>query len=136
MRTFARKRLLLEVTDISQQEKLYRQLRTKDPEDPFAPWNMASTYAKANQKLPRHWPLLDEAAKLFDASVQNKRARIPLSEATLKDVKLRIALQRADILLRLSRPGEAVSTLQPLKNDFHIRHSYYLLGQSTGGRGR
>jgi thiol-disulfide isomerase/thioredoxin len=131
----ARKRLLLEVTDISQQEKLYRQLRTKDPEDPFAPWNMASTYAKANQKLPEALALLDEAAKLFDASVQNKRARIHYPEATLKDVKLRIALQRADILLRLSRPGEAVSTLQPLKNDFTSGHSYYLLAKALEDAG-
>jgi len=50
-------------------------------------------------------------------------------------VKLRIALQRADILLRLSRPGEAVSTLQPLKNDFTSGHSYYLLAKALEDAG-
>jgi tetratricopeptide (TPR) repeat protein len=93
----ARKRLLLDITDISQREELYQQLRTKDPADPFQPFDMASLYVQMNQKLPEALALLDEADKLFDASVQNKQATIHYPESTLKDMKLRIAIMRSDI---------------------------------------
>jgi thiol-disulfide isomerase/thioredoxin len=126
----ARKRLLLEVGNLSQVEKLYQQLRIDDPDDAFLPWNMASRYAARHQKLPEALALLDLADKLLDDSVTNKQARIHYPETTLKDVKLRIAILRSDILLQLSRPAEALSVLQRLKGEFTSGSSYYLLGKA------
>jgi len=126
----ARKMLLLEVTDLSQREKLYQQLRARDPDDPFQPWNMASKYVQANQKLPEALALLDEADKLFDASVQNKNAKVHYSETTLRDVKLRIAIVRADVLIRLGKPGDALSVLKPIEERFTSGSPYYLLGKA------
>jgi hypothetical protein len=97
----ARKELLLEVTDLAQKERLYQQLRTRDPDDPFQPFNMASMYVQANQKLPEALPLLDEADRLFGASVQEKQAKVHYPESTLLDMKLRNATLRGDILIRL-----------------------------------
>jgi len=125
---FARKRLLLDVTDLAQREKLYQQLRTRDPDDPFQPWNMASMYVQANQKLPEALTLLDEADRLFAASVQNRQAKIHYPESTLRDVKLRIAIMRGDVLIRLGKPSEALSVLQPIRDQFTSGSPYYLLG--------
>jgi len=127
---FARKQLLLEVSDLRQREKLYQQLRAQDPDDPFQPWNMASMYVQANQKLPEALALLDEADGLFKASVENKQAKIHYSESTLRDVKLRIATMRGDILIRLGKPSEALSVLQPIKDQFTSGYPYYLLGKA------
>jgi thiol-disulfide isomerase/thioredoxin len=130
----ARNQLMLQVTDLAQCEKLYQQLRENEPENPFHPWNMAGIYSRANQKLPQALALLDEADKLFDPS-QNKRAKIHYSESTLKDVKLRIAILRADILLRLGKPAETLSVLQPLKPQFTSGSPYYLLGKAEENTG-
>lgn len=126
----AQKQLLLEVTDLGQREKLYQQLRTRDPEDAFQPLNMASMYLQANQKLPEALALLDETEQLFAASVQNKQAKIHYPESTLRDMKLRIATLRGDILIRLGKPSEAVSVLQAIKDQFTSGSSYYLLGKA------
>jgi thiol-disulfide isomerase/thioredoxin len=131
----ARKTLLLEVEDISQCEKLYQQLRTKDPDDPFQPFYMASMYVQANQKLPEALALLDEADKLFDTRLQNKQAKIHYIESTIKDMKLHIAIMRADILIRLGKSGEALSILQPLRGEFTSGSSYYLLGRALEDTG-
>ncbi len=130
----ARNQLLLEVTDLAQCEKLYQQLRENEPENPFHPWNMASIYVRTNQKLPQALALLDEADKLFDAS-QNKQAKIHYSASTLKDVELRIAILQADILLRLGKPAETLSVLQPLKPQFASGSPYYLLGKAEEDTG-
>jgi thiol-disulfide isomerase/thioredoxin len=130
----ARNQLLLAVTDLAQCEKLYQQLRENEPENPFHPWNMASIYARGNQKLPQALALLDEADKLFDAS-QNKQAKIHYSESTLKDVKLKISILRSDILLRLGKPAETISVLQPLKPEFTSGSPYYLLGKAEEATG-
>lgn len=71
---FARNQLLFEVTDLAQREQLYQQLREKDPDNPFHPWNMASIDVRANQKLPEALTLLDLADKLFEAS-RNSRPK-------------------------------------------------------------
>lgn len=126
----SRKRLLLEATDLAQREKLYQQLRTQDPDDAFQPFNMASMYVKANQQLPKALALLDEADKLFDANLQNKRAKIHYFESTIKDMKLRIATMRADILIRLGKPSQALAALRPLKDQFTSGSPYYLLGKA------
>ena len=131
---FARSQLLLEVTDLAQCEKLYQQLRTHDPDNPFHPWNMASIYVRANQKLPEALALLDLADKLFEAS-RNKQAKIHYSELTLKEIKLKIAITRAEILIRLGKPGDALSVLHPLKPQFTSGSPYYLLGQAFEATG-
>ena len=134
---FERKQLLLEVTDLAQREKLYQQIHARDPDDAFQPLNMASLYVQANQKLPEALALLEEAEKLFDANVQNKPAKIHYFESTVKEMKLRIVTMRADILIRSGRPTEAVSILQPVKDQFTSGSPYYLLGkalQETGDK--
>ena len=127
---FARKELLLEVTDLAQREKLYQQIHARDPGDAFQPLNMASLYVHANQKLPEALVLLDEADRLFASNVQNKQARIHYPESTLRDMKLRIATLRGDILIRLGKPKEAISVLQPVKVQFTSGSPYYLLGKA------
>ncbi len=134
---FVRKELLLTTKDMSQREKLYQQLRTSNPDDAFLPFNMAAMYVQANQKLPEALALLDEADKPFAANLQNKKAKIHYFESTLKDVKLHIAIMRADILVGLGKSGEALLILQPLKGEFTSGSSYYLLGRTledTGNR--
>jgi len=131
---FARNQLLFEVTDPAQREKLYQQLREKDPDNPFHPWNMASIYVRANQKLPEALTLLDLADKLFEAS-RNKQAKIHYSEPTLKDVRLKIAITRSEILIRLGKPGDALSVLHPLKPQFTSGSPYCLLGQALEDTG-
>jgi predicted negative regulator of RcsB-dependent stress response len=131
---FVRNQLLFEVTDLAQREKLYQQLREKDPDNPFHPWNMASIYVGANQKLPEALTLLDLADKLFEAS-RNKQAKIHYSEPTLKDIKLKIAITRSEILIRLGKPGDALSVLHPLKPEFTSGSPYYFLGQALEDTG-
>jgi thiol-disulfide isomerase/thioredoxin len=126
----ARKRLLTEVTDLAQREKLYQQLRTRDPSDPRQPLNMASMYVEANQKLPEALALLDEADRLLAARVQDKHAKVHYPESTLRDMRLRMAIMRGDILIRLGKPSEAVSVLQPIKDQFTSGSPYYLLGKA------
>lgn len=127
---FVRQRLLLEVTDLAQREKLYQQIRAQDPDDAFQPVNMASAYVRKNQKLPEALALLDEAEKLFDANLQNKQAKVHYFESTVKDMKLNIAAMRGDILIRLGRSKEALSVLQPIEGHFTSGHPYYLLGKA------
>lgn len=131
----ARKRLLLEVTDLSQREKLYQQIRSKDPYDAFEPLNMARMYLQANQKLPEALALLDEADKLFDENAVNKRASVHFTESGIRDSKHRIAITRADILVRLGKPAEALSILLPLKGEFTLGSSYYILGRALEDTG-
>ncbi len=132
---FARKQLLMEVTDLAQQEKLYRQIHAGDPEDAFEPLNMARFYLKANQKLPEALALLDESDRILIASTKNDDTKIHYPESTLRDVNLRIATMRADILIRLNRPKEAVAALQPMKNSFTSGSSYYFLGKALQAAG-
>lgn len=131
----ARQQLALEVTDLGQKEKLYQELRSKDPENPFHPWNLAHDYFSANQKLPEALALLDESDKLFAASVLNKQAKIHYFESTLKDTKLQIAILRGRILLRLKRPAEAVAVLDPIKAEFSSGGPYYTLGKALEDTG-
>lgn len=131
----ARKELLVEVKDISQSEKLYQQIRAKYPGDAFQPYCMASIYFEANQKLPEALALLDEADKLFAANLQNKQAKIRYLESTIKNMKLHIAIMRANILIRLDKSREALSVLQPLKGEFTSGSSYYLLGKTLEDTG-
>lgn len=127
---FARKWLLLEVGNLSQVEKLYQQLRIDDPDDAFLPWDMAGRYARRHQKLPEALALLDLADRLLDDTVTSKQAKIHFTESSLKDVKLRMAILRAKILLELSRHEEAISVLQPLKGEFTSGSPYYMLGNA------
>jgi thiol-disulfide isomerase/thioredoxin len=127
---FARQKLFWTLSDLSEREKLYQQLRSKDPEDPFLPLNMAGIYVQANQKLPEALILLDESERLVDANPQNKRARLHYVESTRKEMKLRIAEMRADILLRQGKFQGVVATLEPLKNSLTSGSSYYLLGKA------
>jgi thiol-disulfide isomerase/thioredoxin len=131
----ARKELFSKVTDLGEREKLYQQIRSQDPDDPMLPWDMASAYLHANQKLPEALALLDEAEKLLDTNAQNKRAKIHYFESSRKEMKVDLAVMRADILLRQGKFREVVDQLGPLKGEFFSGHSYYLLGralQETG----
>jgi len=133
MRTFARKRLLAggyghqpgRKNSIDNFEKKIRKIPSR-----LGTW---PARALKQTEATRGIGSARRSCQIVRRERPDKRARIHYPEATLKDVKLRIALQRADILLRLSRPGEAVSTLQPAEERLHIRPFILPSGQSTGG---
>lgn len=133
----ARRNLAVEVKDFTQREQLYQQLRAKHPENPSLALSVAVLYYSENKKLPEALTLLDEAEKLLDANQQDKHAKIHYFESTIAEMKLRIAVMQADILLRTGKPAEALVILQANKGKFISGASYYVLGkalESTGDK--
>jgi thiol-disulfide isomerase/thioredoxin len=130
-----RKTLMFRVTDLRQHEMLYQQIRAKDPSDGSQPEHMANIYLEANEKLPEALALLDEADKLLEESARHKPGSPRYSESGIKNEKNRIAMTRADILVRLGRPQEALAILLPRKNEFTRGASYYVLGRALEGSG-
>jgi hypothetical protein len=128
-----RNRLLLEVPDLSQKERLYQQLRTRNPDDPFAPWNMASMYFRANQKLPDALAMLDEADKLFAASVKNTHAKIHYPESTLKDVKTPDRGSAVGDFDPIGQDGRSCFDPAAPEGRVHVRSSLLLARQGVGG---
>jgi len=131
----ARRLLMLEITDLGQREKLYQQIRAKNPDDALQPLNMARIYLEANQKLPDALTLLDEADNLFDANAQNKQATARYSESGIKTEKNRIAIMRADILVRLGKPRDALAILLPRKSEVTLGSTFFILGGAFEGTG-
>jgi thiol-disulfide isomerase/thioredoxin len=85
--------------------------------------------------LPQALNLLEEAEKLIDANAQNKQADNYYTESWITFVNQRIAISRADILLRLGRPVEALAILQLRKDEFTSGSSFYLYGEALEGTG-
>jgi thiol-disulfide isomerase/thioredoxin len=128
--------ILIRLTkDISKRERLYQQARDKNLYDPYLPLNMAGTYLDANQKLPEALTLLDQADRIFETSSQNPQATVRYGEAGIKRDEGRIAVMRADILVRLGRPREALAILLPRKSEFTLGSSFFVFGKALEGSG-
>lgn len=127
--------LLVTVKDLGQREKLYQQVVKTNPYDPYLHINMARAYLETKQKLPEALTQLDEADKLFDQSAQNIPGRMHLNEWGVKIGKQNVAVLRAEVLLDMNKPAEALAVLLPRKSEFKRGHSYYLLGEALEGTG-
>jgi thiol-disulfide isomerase/thioredoxin len=96
---------------------------------------MAGAYLEANQKLPQALVLLNEADGLMDLNSKTDQPSSRYPEQQLKFWKGRIAITRADILIRQGKPAEALAILQPWKNDFKLGWSFYVYGRALEATG-
>jgi thiol-disulfide isomerase/thioredoxin len=131
----ARITLLITVKDLEQREKLYQQEIKTNPHDPYLHISMAGAYLEAKQKLPEALTQLDEADKLFDESARAVPGRMHVNEWGLKAGKQTVMILRAEVLLDMGKPAEALAILLPRKSEFKRGHSYYLLGEALEGTG-
>ena len=126
----AREWLFRKTPDFAGRQELYRWFQQQGSTDPVLPLEMAEACVKASRGLPEALRMLDEADKLQQAKV---RGRLP----HLVGVSLRVAMLRAEILLRLGKPGEALAVLKPRRKELASATQFYLLGQAleeTGDR--
>jgi len=130
-----RTELLLELSDLREREELFREIRLREPPDPMQPFFMAGIYLDANQKIPEALALLEEAEKLFDANARGNEAGVRYSELEVQQGKRRIAVAKADALVRLGRPAEALAILQPIRSEFKAGSSFYILGKALEAAG-
>jgi thiol-disulfide isomerase/thioredoxin len=96
---------------------------------------MAQAYLEANRKLPQALAMLDEADHLLDLNSKTEKPSPPYSGQQLKLWKGRIAITRADILVRQGKPAEALAILQPWKNEFKLGWPFYVYGRALEGTG-
>ncbi len=126
----ARQNLIATTTDMAERETLYQQMHAKNPHDVFLPIEMARFYVDANQKLPEAIALLAEADNLLQATEQRISGAQEMSAAGIKRNARLIAMTRAEILLRQNKPKEAFAILLPLKPEFTLGSSYFLLARA------
>jgi thiol-disulfide isomerase/thioredoxin/predicted negative regulator of RcsB-dependent stress response len=126
----ARMWLFAEATDLGEREKRYSEIRATDPNDISTRIAMAGAYLEANQKLPQALAMLDEANGLMDLNSKTAQPSLRYPEQQLKSWKGRIAITRADILIRQDKPAEALAILQPWKNEFKLGRSFYVYGRA------
>jgi len=131
----ARMWLFAEARDLGEREKLYSEIRARDPNDISTRIEMAGAYLEANQKLLQALVLLDEADGLMDLNSKTAQPSLRYPEQQLKLWKGRIAITRADIVIRQGKPAEALAILEPLKKDFHLGCSFYVYGRALEGTG-
>jgi thiol-disulfide isomerase/thioredoxin/predicted negative regulator of RcsB-dependent stress response len=131
----ARMELFARSKDLVEREKIYSEMRQINPEDMLPVAEMANAYLQANQKLPQALALLDEAERLLDANSKADSHSMQYTEQTIKFWKGRIAVTRADILVRQGKPAEALAILQPRKSEFHLGWSFYVYGRALEGTG-
>jgi thiol-disulfide isomerase/thioredoxin len=131
----ARMCLFAEARDLGVREKLYSEMRVTDPNDISTRIEMAGAYLEANQKLPQALVLLNEADGLMDLNSKTDQPSSRYPEQQLKFWKGRIAITRADILIRQGKPAEALAILQPWKNDFKLGWSFYVYGRALEATG-
>jgi thiol-disulfide isomerase/thioredoxin/predicted negative regulator of RcsB-dependent stress response len=131
----ARMWLFAEARDLGEREKLYPEIRTTNPNDISTLVQMAGAYLEANQKLPQALALLDQADHQLDVNSKDEQAPQRYSEEGIKFWKGRIAITRADILIRQGKPGEALAILQPRKNGFKLGWSFYVYGRALEATG-
>lgn len=117
-------------TDMTERETLYQQMHAKNPHDIFLPIQMARLYVGADQKLPEALALLAEADGLLQATEQKRPGAQEMNAAGIKKNARLIARIRAEILLRQNKPTEALAILLPLKSEFTLGSSYFLLAQA------
>jgi thiol-disulfide isomerase/thioredoxin len=131
----ARMELFLEARDLGEREKLYSEIRATNPNDISTLVQMAGAYLKAKQKLPQALVLLDEAEGLMELNSKTDQPSSRYPEQQLKFWKGRIAITRADILVREGKSKEALAILQPWKNGFKLGWSFYVYGLALEGTG-
>ena len=131
----ARRELFTQTGDLADREKWYSEIHATAPEDVGSVAEMARVYLDANQKLPQALALLDEADRQLDLNSKSEQASPRSNEQQLKFWKGRIAVIRADILIRQGKPKEALVILQPWKNEFKLGWAFYVYGRALEGTG-
>lgn len=131
----ARMQLFVEAKNLGERESLYSEMRATDPDDILPIAEMANAYLGANRKLPQALALLDEADHLLDQNSKTDQVSPRYPEQLGKFWRGRIAIPRADILVRQGKPAEALAILQPWKNDFKLGWSFYVYGRALEGTG-
>jgi thiol-disulfide isomerase/thioredoxin len=131
----ARMWLFSEARDLAEREKLYSEIRATDPNDISTRIEMAGAYLEANQKLLQALAILDEADHPLDLNSKTEKPFPQYSGQQVKFWKGRIAITRADILIRQGKPAEALALLQPWKNEFKLGWSFYVYGRALEGTG-
>jgi thiol-disulfide isomerase/thioredoxin len=131
----ARMWLFAEARDLGEREKLYSEIRTTNPDDISTLVQMTGAYLEANQKLPQALAMLDEADHLLDLNSKTEKPFSQYSGQQLKFWKGRIAITRADILIRQGKPAEALAILQPWKDGFKLGWSFYVYGRALEATG-
>jgi len=131
----ARMQLFTRARGLADRETLYSEMRATDPDDILPIAEMANAYLEANRKLPQALALLDEADHLLDPNFKTDQASPGYPDQQVNFWRGRIAITRADILIRLDKPAEALAVLRGWKNDFNLGWSFYVYGRALEGTG-
>jgi thiol-disulfide isomerase/thioredoxin len=126
----ARIRLFNDSSDLTERERLYQEIKVNTADLVGIDISMADAYLQAGHKLQQALSLLAEAEQKLDANEKDDAAPIHYGERATKWRKGRIAIMRADILVRQGKPAEALAILQPWKNDFKLGWSFYVYGRA------
>jgi thiol-disulfide isomerase/thioredoxin len=131
----ARTWLFSEARDLGEREKLYPEIRATNPDDIWLLAEMAGAYLEANKKLAQALAILDVADRLIDLNSKTEKPSPQYSGERFKFWKGRIAITRADIMIRQGKPAEALALLQPWKNEFKLGWSFYVYGRAREATG-
>ena len=127
----ARMRLFLsDLTDLHEREAMFEEARQVDPTAATLLTMMAEIYVNADTELPKAAALLDQADKLYDVNAPQKWNSGRYTGSFIRLQKGRIAILRAEILVRQGRSSEALTILLPREKEFHLGTSFYVLGQA------
>jgi thiol-disulfide isomerase/thioredoxin len=133
----ARLRLfLLDLTDLHEREAMFEEARRVDPTAATFVTTMAEIYVDADTELPKASVLLDQAEKLYDVNAPQKWNSGRYSDSFIQSQKGRIAILRAEILVRQGKSSEALTILLPREKEFHLGTSFYVLGQALENTGQ
>src|SRR6201999_2829633 len=97
---------------------------------------MAQAYLDANTRYRIALALIDDAERLSDARLKNAGGNRYQQEEARRE-KGSEAVLRAEILIRMGKPKEAVKVLAPSESEFQRGHSFYVLAaalEKTGKR--
>ena len=131
----ARSALFFATMDLAEREQMYSELHANNPADAYLTAGMAHFYVNTNQKLPEALALLAEADAQLDASAAKKPGALHLSESGVNRERRQIAIDRAEILVRQGQAKEALAILLPMKPNFKLGHSYFLLAEALENSG-
>lgn len=131
----ARSSLFYATTDLAEREKLYQQMHAQEPGNTYLMEGMAHFYLDTNQKFPEALALLAEADTQLDATAAKKPGALHISESGITRQRRQIAITRAAILVRQNKPKDALAILLPLKAEFKLGSSYFLLAQALEDSG-
>src|SRR5579863_2072481 len=133
----ARMRLFLsDLTDLHERETMFEEARRHDPTAATFLTMMVEIYVNADTELTKAAGLLDQADKLYDANAPQTWNSGRYTEPFIQMQKARIAILRAQILVRQRRSSEALAILLPREKEFHLGTSFYVLGQALENTGQ